>query len=95
MNEPEHVAPMVCYLASDIAWNINGHIFAVAGGTVSILNHPLQWRSIYKAGLWTMDELDTAVPSNLLAGTTNPTPPAADIEVEGRPPAPVAAEKEG
>jgi NAD(P)-dependent dehydrogenase (short-subunit alcohol dehydrogenase family) len=96
MNEPEHVAPMVCYLASDIAWNINGHIFAVAGGTVSILNHPLQWRSIYKPGLWTMDELDMAVPGNLLAGTTNPTPPAADIEVEGRPAAaPVAAEKEG
>jgi hypothetical protein len=95
MNEPEYVAPMVAYLASDIAWQINGHIFAVGGGTVSILNHPLAWRTIYKPGLWTLDELDEIVPRDLLAGTTNPTPPAADIEVEGRPAAPVAAEKEG
>jgi hypothetical protein len=94
MNEPEYVAPMVAYLASDIAWQINGHIFAVGGGTVSILNHPLAWRTIYKPGLWTLDELDEAVPRDHLAGTTNPTPPAADIEVEGRPAQPVAA-KEG
>jgi NAD(P)-dependent dehydrogenase (short-subunit alcohol dehydrogenase family) len=94
MNEPEYVAPMVCYLASDIAWNVNGHIFAVGGGTVSILNHPLAWRTVYKPGLWTLDELDEIVPRDLLAGTTNPTPPAADIEVEGRPAQPVA-EKEG
>jgi NAD(P)-dependent dehydrogenase (short-subunit alcohol dehydrogenase family) len=94
MNEPEYVAPMVTYLATDHAWNINGNIFAVGGGTVSVLNHPLAWRTIYKPGLWTMDELDEVVPRDLLAGTTNPTPPAADIEVEGRPAAPVA-EKEG
>jgi NAD(P)-dependent dehydrogenase (short-subunit alcohol dehydrogenase family) len=94
MNEPEYVAPMVCYLASDIAWQINGQIFAVGGGTVSILNHPLAWRTIYKPGLWTLDELDEMVPQNLLAGTTNPTPPAADIDVPGRP-AQAVAEKEG
>ena len=85
MNEPEYVAPMVCYLASDIAWNINGQIFAVGGGTVSVLNHPLPWRTIYKPGLWTLDELDDMVPRDLLAGTTNPTPPAADLEVAGPP----------
>jgi 3-oxoacyl-[acyl-carrier protein] reductase len=95
MNEPEYVAPMVCYLASEIAWNVNGQIFAVGGGTVSNLNHPLAWRTVYKPGLWTLDELDEVVPRDLLAGTTNPTPPAADIEVEGRPAQPVTAEKEG
>ena len=94
-NEPEQVAPMVCFLASDFAWNINGNIFAVGGGTVSVLNHPLPWRTIYKPGMWTLDELDDMVPRDLLTGTSNPTPPAADIEVEGRPAAPVAAEKEG
>ena len=94
-NEPEQVAPMVCYLATDHAWNINGNIFAVGGGTVSVLNHPLPWKTIYKPGLWTLDELDDMVPRDLLTGTTNPTPPAPDIEVEGRPAAPVAAEKEG
>lgn len=93
MNEPEYVAPMVTYLASDIAWNINGNIFAVGGGTVSVLNHPLPWRTIYKPGLWSLGELDEMVPRSLLAGTTNPTPPAADIDVPGRPAQP--AEKEG
>jgi NAD(P)-dependent dehydrogenase (short-subunit alcohol dehydrogenase family) len=96
MNEPEYVAPMVAYLATDHAWNINGNIFAVGGGTVSVLNHPLAWKTIYKPGLWTMDELDDMVPRDLLAGTTNPTPPAPDIEVEGRPAQAVAAPaKEG
>jgi hypothetical protein len=94
MNEPEYVAPMVTYLASDIAWNVNGNIFAVGGGTVSVLNHPLPWKTIYKPGLWTLGELDEAVPRDLLAGTTNPTPPAPDVDVPGRPAQPVA-EKEG
>ncbi len=83
--DPERVAPMVCFLASDFAWNINGQIFNVAGGNVSIANHPLPYRTIYKPGMWTLDELDALVPSRLMAGTTNPAPPAADLDVPGRP----------
>jgi hypothetical protein len=75
---------MVCFLATDFAWNINGQIFAVAGGSVSVLNHPLAYKTIYKAGMWTMDELDAAVPGSLMTGTNNPAPPAADIEIPGR-----------
>ena len=46
--------------------------------------------------MWTLDELDEAVPDMLLRGTTNPTPPAADIEVPGRPaPEAVPAGAEG
>ncbi len=92
MNEPEYVAPMVTYLATDHAWNINGNIFAVGGGTVSVLNHPLPWKTIYKPGLWSLGELDEIVPSGLLAGTSNPQPPAADIEVPGRPTPPAVKE---
>jgi NAD(P)-dependent dehydrogenase (short-subunit alcohol dehydrogenase family) len=83
--DPDDVAPMVCFLASDFAWNINGQIFAVNGGNVSILNHPLSYRGIYKQGMWTLEELDEMVPRNLLGGTANPAPPAADLEVPGRP----------
>ena len=90
MREPEYVAPMVCFLATDLAWNINGQIFAVQGGTVSLLKHPLPERSIFKPGMWTLDELDQLVPANLLAGTTNPAPPAPDLEVAGRPAGAVA-----
>jgi NAD(P)-dependent dehydrogenase (short-subunit alcohol dehydrogenase family) len=82
--DPEYVAPMVCFLASDYAWNINGQIFGVSGGSISLINHPLAHRGIYKQGLWTLDELDTMAPQ-LLTGTTNPAPPAPDLDIPGRP----------
>ncbi len=83
--DPEMVAPMAVFLASDFAWNINGQIFNVAGGTVSLANHPLPLRGIYKPGLWTLDELDEMVPTRLMAGIPNPAPPPADLDVPGRP----------
>jgi hypothetical protein len=70
---------MTTYLASDNAWNINGQIFHVYGGIVSVLNHPLPWRTIYKPGMWTLDELSAQVPT-ILEGTTNPMPPAERAE---------------
>jgi NAD(P)-dependent dehydrogenase (short-subunit alcohol dehydrogenase family) len=83
--DPEMIAPMAVFLASDYAWNINGQIFNVAGGTVSLANHPLPLRGIYKAGMWTLDELDEMVPTRLMVGTTNPAPPPADLDIPGRP----------
>jgi NAD(P)-dependent dehydrogenase (short-subunit alcohol dehydrogenase family) len=83
-NPPEMVAPMVCFLATDFAWNINGQVFGVSGGQVSILHHPLAMRTLYKQGMWTLDELDEAVP-RLMQGISNPAPPPADLEVPGRP----------
>jgi hypothetical protein len=76
---------MVAFLATDLAWNINGQIFGVSGGQVSLLNHPLPIRTIYKPGMWTLEELDQMVPRALLQGIPNPAPPAPDIEVPGRP----------
>ncbi len=82
--DPDWVAPMTCYLATDDAWNINGQIFHVYGGTVAVLQHPVPWRTIFKRGMWTLDELSKMVPT-ILEGTHNPAPPAPDIEVPGRP----------
>ncbi|MEX2031496.1 MAG: SDR family NAD(P)-dependent oxidoreductase, partial [Dehalococcoidia bacterium] len=65
LREPEFVAPMVTYLASDDAWNINGYIFNVAGGTVSVAHQPTAMRTVFKPGLWGMAELDDAVQSVL------------------------------
>ncbi len=81
---PEYVAPMVCYLASDDAWNINGQVFWVYAGMVALLHHPLPWRTIHKPGVWELDELSEMVP-RLLEGTRNPAPPPDDLEVPGRP----------
>jgi NAD(P)-dependent dehydrogenase (short-subunit alcohol dehydrogenase family) len=84
LRDPEYVAPMVCFLATDLAWNINGQVFGVSGGQVSLNLHPIARRTIYKPGMWTLDELDQMAPV-LVQGEPNPAPPAADIEVPGRP----------
>jgi NAD(P)-dependent dehydrogenase (short-subunit alcohol dehydrogenase family) len=81
--DPEMIAPFTCYLATDAAWNINGQIFHVYGGTVAVLQHPTPWRTIFKPGMWTLDELSAQVPS-ILQGTRNPAPPPEDLEVPGR-----------
>ena len=80
---PECVSPMVCYLASDHAWNVNGQVFHVYAGTVALLHHPLPSRSIFKNGMWTLDELSKMVPG-MLEGTRNPAPPPDELEIPGR-----------
>ncbi|HZU77832.1 MAG TPA: SDR family NAD(P)-dependent oxidoreductase [Dehalococcoidia bacterium] len=84
LREPEYVAPMVAYLATDHAWNINGQVFGVSGGTISLLHHPTPQRTIFKPGMWTLDELEAIVPSQLMQGYTNPAPPPPDLPVAGR-----------
>jgi NAD(P)-dependent dehydrogenase (short-subunit alcohol dehydrogenase family) len=83
---PDYVAPMACFLATDDAWNINGQIFLVYGGTVSLLAHPLPYRTVFKPGdgLWTLEELSEMVPS-LMTDIANPAPPPEDLPIPGRP----------
>ncbi|HVC31526.1 MAG TPA: SDR family oxidoreductase, partial [Steroidobacteraceae bacterium] len=85
LRDPEYVAPMVVYLSTDGAWNINGQIFGVSGGTVSWLHHPTPRASIIKPGMWTLDELETLVPTQLMTEYRNPAPPPGDLPVAGRP----------
>ncbi len=93
LREPEYIAPMVAYLASDGAWNINGWVFHVSGGTVSLAYHPLPMRTIWKPAMWTLDELIDVVPNQLMTGVPNPVPPPPDLEVPGRPVQQTAAPK--
>ncbi|MFA7249241.1 MAG: SDR family oxidoreductase [Dehalococcoidia bacterium] len=82
--EAEYVAPMVAFLASDAAWNINGNVFYVNGGEVARAHHPIQMRTVYRRGLWTLPELDDAVQNVLLKDIPNPAPPRDDVQVPGR-----------
>jgi NAD(P)-dependent dehydrogenase (short-subunit alcohol dehydrogenase family) len=81
----EHVAPMTVWLCTDDAWNVNGKIFHVSGGTVSLAHEEQPIRQIQKDGKWTVEELQFLAPNSLLAGIPNPAPPPPDLEVPGRP----------
>ncbi|MEX2245892.1 MAG: SDR family NAD(P)-dependent oxidoreductase [Dehalococcoidia bacterium] len=91
MSDPEYVAPMTAFLACDEAWNINGKVFYVAGGRISLAHEEVPMRQIIKDGMWTVDELRQLVPSQLMYGMVNPAPPPPDLDLPGRPAALSAA----
>jgi NAD(P)-dependent dehydrogenase (short-subunit alcohol dehydrogenase family) len=56
---PEHVAPVVAYLASPAADRITGQVFVVYGGMVALVAAPVVEQRFDKAGtIWTADDLD-------------------------------------
>lgn len=71
----ECVSPFVVFLCTDEAANINGRTFCVMGGEIHLYSEPDYTRSIYKKGLWTVDELCELVPGSLATGLENPSPP--------------------
>ena len=72
--DPEDVAPLVCYLATEQAAGVNGRILFASGGTISLYSNPEPIRSLYKIGRWTLDELMTLAPRSLTQGLVNPAP---------------------
>ena len=54
---PEHVTPLVTYLASPAAERINGEVFVVHGGVAAVLSPP-SVRAVFRAGtpdgMWTL-----------------------------------------
>ncbi|MBI4333472.1 MAG: SDR family oxidoreductase [Chloroflexi bacterium] len=72
---PEDVVPLVVWLCTDAAANVNGCDFRVAGGHIGLYSKPAEVKCIDKDGRWTLDELDKLVPEKLTAGLTNPAKP--------------------
>ena len=72
---PEMVAPLVVFLATDEAANINGCTFRVIGGEIGIYSEPMIRSSVYKDGTWTLDELISIIPKSLAKGLVNPALP--------------------
>jgi 3-oxoacyl-[acyl-carrier protein] reductase len=62
---PEHVAPLVVYLAGPAAETINGEVFVVHGGVAAVMDPP-RVRSVFRAagtpdGMWTLDAVAAAL----------------------------------
>ncbi|MFA5078909.1 MAG: SDR family NAD(P)-dependent oxidoreductase [Dehalococcoidia bacterium] len=74
---PEHIAPLVAFLATDAAGGINGKTFFVGGGEVGLYSEPTVTSSIFKDGVWTVKELADLMPKSLTKGMMPPPPPPA------------------
>jgi hypothetical protein len=85
LREPEYVAPMTVWLCTDNAWDVNGKIFHVNGGLVSLAQEETPLRTLSKNGIWTIDELAALAPTQLIRDLRNPAPPAPDLDIPGRP----------
>ncbi|MAU64817.1 MAG: 3-hydroxyacyl-CoA dehydrogenase [Dehalococcoidia bacterium] len=72
--DPDDVAPMVAWLASDEAHNVNGNVFHCAGGQISLMNNPSEERTLRKKGRWTVEEIDAMFPGTLGMDMVNPSP---------------------
>jgi hypothetical protein len=72
--KPELVAPLVVFLCTDKAANINGRDFIAGGNEISLMSLPEKARTIYREGGWTLDALDRVFAGTLGAGVKNPMP---------------------
>jgi len=76
MPGPEYIPPIVVYLATDEASNINGQVFHIEKGRIGIYSEPVEMRQIYNSGeIWDVEQLIDLIPNTLLVGYTNPAPP--------------------
>ena len=71
--EPDYVAPLVAYLATDEAMAVTGRFFYASGGDIIIYPRPLELKGeaplfLRKRGKWTIDELSQIIPQVLRLG---------------------------
>ena len=73
---PDHVAPLVAYLASPAAERISGQVFVVYGGMVALLAPPTV-EARFDDPQWTPEALDStgSAPTSPTATQEGPFPP--------------------
>ena len=70
---PNDIGPLVAWLASEEAANINGHVFHVQTGRISLYTDPVETKSVTAEGPWTPDKVWSLMPS-VTEGLVNPAP---------------------
>ncbi|MGD0856138.1 MAG: SDR family NAD(P)-dependent oxidoreductase [Dehalococcoidia bacterium] len=72
---PEMIAPMVVFLCTDAASNINGYDFMVGGGQIGVYSQPVIQAQINEPGkVWTLNELLDILPKKVTGNLVNPAP---------------------
>jgi len=69
---PEGVPPLLIYLCTDKAADINGQVFRIKANKLSIYSDSREENVMQKDSMWTIEELVGAVPGTLLKGHKNP-----------------------
>jgi len=72
---PNDIAPLVVWLASDEASHVNGRNFFVQTGLVALFTEPVMTNQITKDSGFTIDELFEKMPTEVAAGLVNKNPP--------------------
>ncbi|MGK0172232.1 MAG: NAD(P)-dependent dehydrogenase (short-subunit alcohol dehydrogenase family) [Gammaproteobacteria bacterium] len=74
---PEHIAPMVGYLCTDQAQDVNGHLFHVERGRIHNYYFGEEQKALHKGGdgLFTIDELIDDVPLSIMSEVARVAPP--------------------
>jgi 3-oxoacyl-[acyl-carrier protein] reductase len=71
LSPPRKISPLVVWLCTDAAANINGRTFEVWGNTISLLSEPEPLRTISSPGEWDLDSLDAVAPTSLACDLVN------------------------
>lgn len=74
---PEHIAPLVAFLLSEAAADINGQVFKSHQGHVGRYSAPAEiavYEKPEEQGMLTVEEIETAFRDHLLEGYVNPSP---------------------
>jgi enoyl-[acyl-carrier-protein] reductase (NADH) len=68
---PEQVAPLVVWLCTDAAKNVNGRTFFVGGDEIGLFSEPDVVCSLSRAGGWDLDTLDGYARERLISDLSN------------------------
>jgi NAD(P)-dependent dehydrogenase (short-subunit alcohol dehydrogenase family) len=85
--DPDNVAPLVVYLASDAAADVNGQCFHARGYRYTLLHQPMAESAIQSDGRWDPAELAEIFPKTLGARLTPPPSVEFGTALDSRPPA--------
>ncbi len=78
--DPALISPLVVWLASDEAANVNGRTFLAGGLQYGLFSEPVVERSVFSEKPWTVDQVSDLLPKTLAMGLVNEWPAQAPKE---------------